>query len=36
MGSDEFILKCKEIVRNYAMEHLDKSDNVPQFEVFDV
>lgn len=36
MSSDEFILKCKDIVRNYAMEHLDKSDNVPEFEVFDV
>lgn len=34
MGNEEFINKCKEIVRQYAMEHLDKSDNVPKFEVF--
>ena len=36
MGSKEFIEKCKEIVKQYAMEHLDKSDNVPEFDVFDV
>lgn len=34
MGNEEFINKCKEIVRQYVMEHLDKSDNVPEFEVF--
>lgn len=34
MGNEEFINKCKEIVKQYAMEHLDKSDNVPEFEVF--
>ncbi len=27
MGNEEFILKCKEVVKNYANEHLDKSDN---------
>lgn len=27
MGNDEFLNKCKEIVRDYANEHLDKSDN---------
>lgn len=36
MGREQFIEKCKEIVRNYEMDHLDKSDNVPEFEVFDV
>ena len=36
MGSKEFIEKCKEIVKQYAIEHLDKSDNVPEFEVFNV
>ena len=36
MGSKEFIEKCKEIVKEYAKEHLDKSDNIPEFEVFDV
>lgn len=34
MGSKEFIEKCKEIVKEYAKEHLDKSDNIPEFEVF--
>lgn len=34
MGNEEFINKCKEIVRQYTEEHLDKSDNVPEFEVF--
>jgi len=27
MGNNEFINKCKEIIRDYANEHLDKSDN---------
>ena len=27
MGNNEFINKCKEIVRDYTNEHLDKSDN---------
>lgn len=27
MGNDEFLKICKEIVRDYANEHLDKSDN---------
>lgn len=34
MGSKEFIEKCKEIVKQYAIEHLDKSDNMPNFEIF--
>lgn len=34
MESREFIEKCKEIVKEYAKEHLDKSDNIPEFEVF--
>lgn len=34
MGSKEFIEKCKEEVRKYAEEHLDKSDAKPEFEVF--
>lgn len=29
MDNKKFIEKCKEIVREYATEHLDKSDNVP-------
>ncbi len=34
MGNEEFINKCKEIVRQYTEEHLDKSDNMPVFDVF--
>ena len=34
MGSKEFIKKAKELVKEYALEHLDKSDNIPEFEVF--
>lgn len=26
--------KVKEIVKNYAIEHLDKSDNIPTFDVY--
>ena len=26
--------RAKEIVKNYALEHLDKSDIAPEFEVF--
>lgn len=33
MGDEKFINKCKEIVRKYEMDHLDKSDNVPEFDV---
>ena len=36
MGSKEFIEKCKEIVKQYVMEYLDTSDDIPEFEVFDV
>lgn len=34
MGNDEFLNKCKEIVKKYEIEHLDKSDAIPEFEVF--
>lgn len=34
MGSKEFIVKCKELVKEYAKEHLDKSDEIPEFDVF--
>lgn len=34
MGSKEFIEKCKEIVKEYEINHLDKSDIIPNFEVF--
>lgn len=28
MGNDKFIELCKKIVKDYANEHLDKSDNI--------
>ena len=34
MDNKKFIEKCQEIVKQYALDHLDKSDNVPEFEVF--
>ena len=34
MENKEFVEKCKEIVKQYAIEHLDKSDNIPDFEIF--
>ncbi len=27
MGNDDFLKLCKEIVKNYTNEHLDKTDN---------
>ena len=34
MSNEEFKGKCMEIVNNYAIEHLDKSDELPAFDVF--
>lgn len=34
MSNEEFIEKCKELVREYAIEHLDKTDEIPKFNVF--
>lgn len=34
IDSKTFIKRCKEEVKSYAFDHLDKSDNVPDFEVF--
>ena len=34
MSNEEFIQKCKELVREYAIEHLDKSDEIPEFKVY--
>ena len=34
MGSKEFIQKCKDLVAEYAIEHLDKSDEMPKFEIY--
>lgn len=34
MGNQDFINKCKQIVRDYTVEHMDKTDTVPPFDVF--
>lgn len=34
MGNEEFLEKAKELVKDYAIEHLDKSDEIPNFKVF--
>ena len=34
MGNHEFIQNCIQIVRDYAIEHMDKTDTVPPFDVF--
>lgn len=34
MDEKVFISKCRELVNDYTQEHLDKSDNTPEFDVF--
>lgn len=34
MRNQEFLELCKEEVRKYAEEHLDKSDVMPEFDVY--
>lgn len=34
MGNEKFINICKSLVKEYTEEHLDKSNVVPEFEVF--
>ena len=34
LGSKEFIEQSKQIVHDYAVEHMDKTDTVPPFDVF--
>lgn len=34
MKNSEFIKKAKEVVKEYTLEHLDKSEKTPIFEVF--
>ena len=34
MGNEKFISICKRLVKEYAEEQLDKSDTLPEFEVF--
>lgn len=34
MSNEKFIEKCKELVREYAIEHLYKTDEIPNFNVY--
>lgn len=34
MKNEEFIERAKQLVKEYTLEHLDKSDNLIEFEVF--
>ena len=34
MTNTQFIEKSKKLVKEYAIEHLDKSDEIPVFEVY--
>lgn len=34
MGNEEFINKCKYLVRKYTLEHLDKTDKIENFLVY--
>lgn len=34
MGNEKFINIFKKLVKEYAEEHLEKSDTLPEFEVF--
>lgn len=34
MNTEKFIEICTELVNKYTIEHLDKTDGVPEFEVF--
>lgn len=34
MSNEEFIQKSKDLVRDYAIEHLDKTDEIPEFNVY--
>ena len=34
MSNEEFMERCKELVREYTIEHLDKTDEIPNFTVY--
>ena len=34
MSNEDFIQKCKDLVGKYAIDHLDKSDEIPEFNVY--
>lgn len=29
-----FIIKCKQLVHDYVIEHIDKTDEIPNFDVY--
>ena len=34
MSNEKFLEKCKELVKDYTLEHLDKTDEIPEFNVY--
>ena len=34
MSNEKFLSTCKDLVKEYAIEHLDKTDEIPNFNVF--
>lgn len=36
MDNNEFLLRCDRLVSNYVMEHLDKSDDIPEYDIYPV
>ncbi len=34
MSNEDFLEKAKELVKEYAIEHLDKRDETPNFDVY--
>ena len=34
MSNEEFIQKCKELVKEYAIQHSDKTDEIPNFNTY--
>lgn len=34
MSNEKFIEKCKELVKQYAIEHLDKSEEISEVKVY--
>lgn len=34
MDNQKFISRCEQLVKEYALDHLDKSDKVKEFDIF--
>lgn len=34
MNNEEFLEKAKNLIREYAIEHIDKTDEIPNFNVY--